>query len=203
MIIDYYAIDPISFRYISHYGVFGMKWGVRRFQNPDGSLKAAGKGRYDGEPMPKSQLGKVSNTKGSNKMHIDARYKIKQALRESKNVKREALERQTIAMEKRGYVFDGEKYIYVGSGTTREGSRLKREAEKKLARMNSTIGGKQKMDKMSKEAYDSRKTSIGSSEYRKTLREIDRRNNSFALKTIGSKKSIYIKDLDDEKRRYY
>ena len=30
-----------------HYGVKGMKWGVRRFQNEDGSLTPAGKKRYD------------------------------------------------------------------------------------------------------------------------------------------------------------
>ena len=53
--------SPDSFRYLSHYGVLGMKWGVRRFQNQDGTLKAAGKGRYDGEAMPKSQLGKATN----------------------------------------------------------------------------------------------------------------------------------------------
>ena len=29
-----------------HYGVKGMKWGVRRYQNPDGSLTDAGKKRY-------------------------------------------------------------------------------------------------------------------------------------------------------------
>lgn len=29
-----------------HYGVKGMKWGVRRFQNEDGSLTNAGKSRY-------------------------------------------------------------------------------------------------------------------------------------------------------------
>lgn len=28
-----------------HYGVLGMKWGVSRYQNPDGSLTAAGKRR--------------------------------------------------------------------------------------------------------------------------------------------------------------
>lgn len=31
---------------LQHYGIRGMKWGVRRFQNPDGSLTPAGKERY-------------------------------------------------------------------------------------------------------------------------------------------------------------
>ena len=29
-----------------HHGILGMKWGVRRFQNTDGSLTNAGKERY-------------------------------------------------------------------------------------------------------------------------------------------------------------
>lgn len=29
-----------------HHGIFGMKWGVRRFQNEDGTLTPAGKERY-------------------------------------------------------------------------------------------------------------------------------------------------------------
>lgn len=33
--------------YLSHHGILGQKWGVRRFQNKDGSLTAAGKKRYD------------------------------------------------------------------------------------------------------------------------------------------------------------
>lgn len=31
--------------YISHHGILGMKWGIRRFQNKDGSLTSAGKKR--------------------------------------------------------------------------------------------------------------------------------------------------------------
>ena len=33
--------------YLVHWGVKGMKWGVRRYQNKDGTLTNAGKKRYD------------------------------------------------------------------------------------------------------------------------------------------------------------
>lgn len=34
---------------LEHHGIKGQKWGVRRFQNPDGSLKPAGQKRYFSE----------------------------------------------------------------------------------------------------------------------------------------------------------
>lgn len=37
----------ISQNELYHHGIKGMKWGVRRFQNEDGSLTSAGKKRYD------------------------------------------------------------------------------------------------------------------------------------------------------------
>lgn len=33
-------------QYLSHHGIKGMRWGVRRFRNTDGSLTEAGKKRY-------------------------------------------------------------------------------------------------------------------------------------------------------------
>lgn len=46
--------------YLEHHGILGMHWGIRRFQNKDGSLTSAGKNRYktdegdgDGEKKPK------------------------------------------------------------------------------------------------------------------------------------------------------
>ena len=40
-----------------HHGVKGQHWGIRRFQNKDGSLTEAGRSRYrTGEPQKKSSL---------------------------------------------------------------------------------------------------------------------------------------------------
>lgn len=38
--------NDFSGNYLAHYGILGMKWGVRRYQNADGSLTSAGKERY-------------------------------------------------------------------------------------------------------------------------------------------------------------
>lgn len=38
--------DVVYGNYLKHYGVLGMKWGIRRYQNADGTLTEAGKKRY-------------------------------------------------------------------------------------------------------------------------------------------------------------
>lgn len=44
---------------MTHHGIKGMKWGVRRYQNKDGSLTTAGKVRYES---------KIGNANGDSKI---------------------------------------------------------------------------------------------------------------------------------------
>ncbi len=45
--MNYYGTEETSF--LSHHGILGQKWGVRRYQNADGTLTSAGKKRYNTE----------------------------------------------------------------------------------------------------------------------------------------------------------
>ena len=49
-IMDYYEEDILM-----HHGIKGQKWGVRRYQNPDGSLTSAGKRHYKRERFEKGR----------------------------------------------------------------------------------------------------------------------------------------------------
>lgn len=45
---------------LEHYGIPGMKWGVRRYMNRDGTLTAAGKARYGQSDTKRTTAGKMT-----------------------------------------------------------------------------------------------------------------------------------------------
>lgn len=60
--------------YLAHYGVKGMKWGVRRYQNADGTLTNAGKKRL------------VKDITSRKRSEIDASYNARNFARQDKNI---------------------------------------------------------------------------------------------------------------------
>ena len=57
---------------IAHFGILGQKWGIRRYQNEDGTLTEAGKARYYGDDGDKYTT-KVKNSKGETAYKINSK----------------------------------------------------------------------------------------------------------------------------------
>lgn len=57
---------------LAHHGILGQKWGIRRYQNEDGSLTEAGKKRYSSNYDKYSEDYKKAHSKKSYKKMSDA-----------------------------------------------------------------------------------------------------------------------------------
>ena len=72
-----------------HFGVRGMKWGIRRYQNPDGSYKSGAEGRYAQDSSGRTLKNRVKSALGvykdgdGNPYVSDRRRKIRKTEQES------------------------------------------------------------------------------------------------------------------------
>lgn len=83
-----------------HYGTKGMKWGVRRYQNADGSLTPAGEKRYGGSEVGRAKLAYKSAKKDYNDAFNAYNNKRHQAFSLSKKKRQANNERFENAMNK-------------------------------------------------------------------------------------------------------
>lgn len=84
---------------LQHWGVKGMKWGVRRYQNKDGSLTPAGQKRYERDAREKEfnrydestgKYYKSSKKNGRTDLEADGHRYIKEDLERTKSLANES-----------------------------------------------------------------------------------------------------------------
>ena len=77
---------------LQHWGIKGMKWGVRRYQNSDGTLTAAGKKRYNKELAKLREEKKVLENKRKTQAKIDKLDAMRKEIEDMKSGKKPAAE---------------------------------------------------------------------------------------------------------------
>ena len=73
--------------YLAHFGIKGMKWGVRRYRDKDGNLTASGRARYtkSGKKKNPTKMSDQDLKRSTDRINAENRYKA--ALREEKSNK--------------------------------------------------------------------------------------------------------------------
>jgi len=104
----YYISTVSSSDSLMHYGVMGMKWGIRRYQNKDGTLTAEGRKRayaeYKKDNATAFELGKSAtlygraSVKGTNKV-AKLEQKVEKALEKDPNAEKRSTQKKQQALE--------------------------------------------------------------------------------------------------------
>lgn len=76
-----------SAEYLQHYGILGMRWGVRRFQDKSGRLTAAGKKRYDDPSNGAPEKASTKTSKEVGDSFIEKKLGIKLSDRQKTAIK--------------------------------------------------------------------------------------------------------------------
>ena len=120
--------------YLAHYGILGMKWGVRRYQNADGSLTSAGKERYgSGERLKNAgeAVSKKAKT-AKNILRSDSGTRSSKALKEARRKDMDELSTQELR-DINNRLNEEQRYLNLTRGMTSSGKKFVSEMGKNIA----------------------------------------------------------------------
>lgn len=89
---------------LAHFGIKGMKWGVRRYRDKDGNLTASGRARYtkSGKKKNPTKMSDLDLDRSTKRLHAENQYR--RELREEKTNKTSYKVGQTILRAGAAYI---------------------------------------------------------------------------------------------------
>lgn len=149
--------------WLAHHGIKGQKWGIRRFQNNDGSLTEAGRKRYLNSDDPLNRRGEKELAVEDSKRYEKSKNKLKKKLAETDKKIDDLYEKRYEEFQK---VTEEETKYYDEESKKRTGMDYWTAFDKAVEQNDLLDSGKMKyedslwkhLNDIEEEAYDIRKT---------------------------------------------
>lgn len=179
--------------YISHHGILGQKWGIRRYQNKDGSLTEAGKKRIN-----KTYSSKVSKNSERQKAsdNYDKKFKYELSNKGYKDFDGDGFEATSIIGERRAAQIWNEYLDEYGNAVLKDAGIPNTKESKKVI---DDILDSQKIYKY--DMYDGNGKRTDAYFSKDELDEF-RKDDRMRGLSIGNKRDINSRDLENDKAEY-
>lgn len=174
-----------------HHGILGQKWGVRRFQNPDGSLTEEGRERYSSGEKKKSAVTKIKEAAHERT--------VKRAIKTGKGLEKLSDDELNDALNRRTKELNYKRTMdSLNPKKVNKGKQLLADAVERTGRNILYKLGDKLVDKMFEDENDELEDEIREKRNRKTLRDLMSDEEDWETERELSKKGLAKRKADAE-----